>query len=64
MKYGYTCECGWHLDRNTITRREYAKKKEIHAEKCLPAANEIRLSRKMSRLSEEAEPPYHVGAAN
>jgi hypothetical protein len=30
MKYGYTCQCGWRLNR-TGTRREYAAAKEHHA---------------------------------
>ena len=30
MKYGYTCSCGWHLDR-TGTRRGYADDKHNHA---------------------------------
>jgi hypothetical protein len=30
MKYGYTCKCGWRLNR-TGTRRGYAAAKEEHA---------------------------------
>ena len=29
-KYGYTCQCGWRLNR-TGTRRDYAAAKERHA---------------------------------
>ena len=31
MKHGYTCQCGWHLDRGNLTRRVYAATKEAHA---------------------------------
>jgi hypothetical protein len=36
MKYGYTCKCGWRLERkdrrgNAVTRRGYAAAKMDHA---------------------------------
>jgi hypothetical protein len=61
MKYGYSCSCGWHLNRADLTRREYAIKKELHAETCRDAANETRRSRKLPLLTEESEQPYSVG---
>jgi len=34
-KFGYTCRCGWRLNRGTganqLTRKEYAKAKRDHA---------------------------------
>lgn len=31
MKYGYTRQCGWHLNRGDLTRHQYAAKKRLHA---------------------------------
>ncbi len=30
-KFGYRCQCGWHLTRNDLTRKQYADKKVNHA---------------------------------
>jgi len=51
MKYGYTCKCGWRLERlgrrgYALTRREYATKKEVHAETCEALRKELEQSRK------------------
>lgn len=61
MKHGYTCNCGWRLNR-TGTRRGYAYEKEAHAKKCLAAANEIRISRGLKALDYNAEKPFSVTA--
>ena len=45
-KYGYTCQCGWHLDRGTLTRREYASDKSKHAEKCASLSKELEKSKR------------------
>ena len=47
MKYGYTCTCGWRLDRGNLTRREYAGAKEVHAVKCEALQKELEASRKV-----------------
>lgn len=60
MKHGYTCSCGWHLNRADLTRREYAAKKECHAENCRPSANEIRQSRNLSPLDSDTSAPFSV----
>lgn len=60
MKYGYICNCGWHLDRGNLTRREYAVKKELHAYDCRDAANELRTSRSLPRLTENDFKPYDL----
>lgn len=46
MKHGYTCSCGWTLNRNDLTRREYASRKEEHAEHCTALRKELEQSRK------------------
>jgi hypothetical protein len=40
-KYGYTCQCGWRLNRGTLTRPEYAAKKEQHAFKSMESPREV-----------------------
>ena len=30
-KFGYSCKCGWHLHRGSLTRKQYAGKKMTHA---------------------------------
>lgn len=30
-KFGYRCQCGWHLTRSTLTRKQYANAKMTHA---------------------------------
>jgi hypothetical protein len=61
MKHGYTCGCGWRLNRGSLTRRWYAATKEMHALACRLAANELRQSRHLPSLDKDAEPPYQVG---
>ena len=47
-KYGYTCQCGWRLNR-TGTRRVYAGDKRIHALKCEALAKELEQSKKIAK---------------
>ena len=44
MKYGYTCQCGWRLNRGNLTRKEYADKKTMHAVECKILAKELQES--------------------
>jgi hypothetical protein len=44
-KYGYTCTCGWRLNR-TGTRRGYAWEKEKHAATCKALSEELKRSGK------------------
>ena len=48
-KYGYTCQCGWRLNRGKLTRRMYAGDKRIHALKCEALAKELEQSRKIAK---------------
>jgi hypothetical protein len=64
MKHGYTCQCGWRIERKNLTRREYAAKKALHAGlECVLLANEIRQSRGLKPLDTFAERPYALNAA-
>jgi hypothetical protein len=45
-KYGYTCQCGWHLNR-TGTRRGYAQAKKDHAATCEALAKELEKSKRV-----------------
>ena len=45
-KRGYTCQCGWRLNR-TGTRRGYAEDKRVHALKCEALAEELEKSKRV-----------------
>ena len=61
-KNGYICKCGWRLNRGRRTRKEYADQKNKHGHECLILANELRQSRLMPQLPQDAEKPFAVGA--
>ena len=46
-KYGYTCQCGWRLNRGRLKRRMYAEEKRIHALKCEALAKELEKSQRV-----------------
>jgi hypothetical protein len=48
MKHGYSCTCGWTLNRGQLTRREYALAKETHAAQgCESLQKELKRSGKL-----------------
>jgi hypothetical protein len=43
MKYGYTCKCGWRLERGQRTRKQYAAEKEHHAFRSIESPREVEI---------------------
>jgi hypothetical protein len=46
VKKGYACKCGWTLGRGRLTRKQYAREKELHSKTCEHLRDELKLSGK------------------